>query len=405
MKFTPIVSTLKTVNNPNLAYKTLLYAIIAQRFSSKIKDHIRFVRDIEDEAAYKETREALIPAFITSGVLKGRKSGSADPHSLIICIDLDDLYDAVDHFKHQLSKLPYVYAIIVSLSGNGLKVFIKIDKPTDKFTHPSIYDYIAEHISKEKIIIESACAGAKALVQPCYFSLDEHPYFNPDCEAFDTSEVKTKVKTNKSVETEHADTQAIKIPESAIKEITGNWLSGKWLNNQNFKILWTGNLDTHGTPSEADLALCKHFAFRILDAHNEVIPYLCNKYKIEAGDGVEHALIDACFRQSKLYRAKWNIRQDYRESTITKAIELTRRDGGYDKFYYNKFAPQESPVQDHILEVLSNIPFTSSQIQKLTSRSKSQIDQALIKLVKKDKVLKLKSRSSKVRYSLKKSPL
>ncbi len=285
--YTPKVSTLTSVRDTNLAHKTLLYAIIAQRFSVKIKDRIRLVRDIppEDKETYRETRERLIPAVIPSGVLKFRNSESPDPHSLIVCLDYDNLGDAVDHFKHQLSQLPYVYAIIVSLSGRGLKVFVKIDKPTDKKTHPFVY----KHISKEINLGIKVCK-AKALVQLCFYTIDNYFYFNPDCEAFDTSEVRTE----ETVETEHADTQ-IKIPESAIREITGNWLSGKWINHENFKTLWDGNLDTNDSQSEADLGLCKHFAFYLLDAHNEVIPNLCDKYKIENGDGVAYALIDGCF--------------------------------------------------------------------------------------------------------------
>lgn len=60
-----------------------------------------------------------------------------------------------------------------------------------------------------------------------------------------------------------------------------------------------GDFSAYGSQSEADLALCTMLAFR-------------------TGNNPE--MIDTLFRQSALYRSKWD-RADYREMTIKKAIE------------------------------------------------------------------------------------
>lgn len=65
----------------------------------------------------------------------------------------------------------------------------------------------------------------------------------------------------------------------------------------------TGVLEGCKSQSEADAALCAVVAFR-------------------AGD--DAALIDTIFRQSALYRPKWD-RPDYREQTIRKGIEVAQR--------------------------------------------------------------------------------
>ena len=67
-------------------------------------------------------------------------------------------------------------------------------------------------------------------------------------------------------------------------------------NGAKFSALWNGDFDK--SHSEADLALCSMLAF------------WC---------GGDSAQIDRLFRQSALYRQKWE-RQDYREETIRKAI-------------------------------------------------------------------------------------
>jgi len=69
-------------------------------------------------------------------------------------------------------------------------------------------------------------------------------------------------------------------------------------NGERFARLWAGDTTVYGSNSEADLALCRMLAFWT------------------GGDAVK---IDALFRQSGLYRKKWN-RQDYRNRTIAEAL-------------------------------------------------------------------------------------
>lgn len=72
-------------------------------------------------------------------------------------------------------------------------------------------------------------------------------------------------------------------------------------NGAKFQALWTGNYSAYGSQSEADQALCNMLAF------------WC---------GNDPARIDRLFRQSGLYRGKWD-RVDYSNKTIQKAIEIS----------------------------------------------------------------------------------
>jgi hypothetical protein len=74
-------------------------------------------------------------------------------------------------------------------------------------------------------------------------------------------------------------------------------------NGAKFARLFAGRWeDDYPTQSEADMALCCHLAF------------WC---------GNDPARIEALFRQSGLYRDKWEAREDYRARTIERAINLT----------------------------------------------------------------------------------
>jgi len=69
-------------------------------------------------------------------------------------------------------------------------------------------------------------------------------------------------------------------------------------NSERFSRLWNGDTEEYDSHSEADLALCGMLAF---------------------WTGGDAARIDALFRQSGLYRDKWE-RKDYRNRTITEAL-------------------------------------------------------------------------------------
>ena len=69
------------------------------------------------------------------------------------------------------------------------------------------------------------------------------------------------------------------------------------------RIFDDGQWEEYGSQSQVDTAMCAIIAFR-------------------AGEDTE--LIDAVFRRSALYREKWE-REDYRNMTIEKGIELSRR--------------------------------------------------------------------------------
>lgn len=87
-------------------------------------------------------------------------------------------------------------------------------------------------------------------------------------------------------------------------------IASKAKNGQTFNNLFNGDYSSYHSQSEADLALCKFFAFY---THND------------------SAKIDSLFRKSGLYREKWE-RDDYRNNTISKAIEITNE--VYDPQHY-----------------------------------------------------------------------
>ena len=121
--------------------------------------------------------------------------------------------------------------------------------------------------------------------------------------------------------------------------------------NKKFLPLWTGNWQSLGFPSqsEADLSLCTILAF---------------------WTGNDDARIDTLFRQSALYRKKWETAY-YRNKTIGRAIEGTQTT--YSASYGSSPAPEKAPTApgapgaaksriDKVFEMLTNTRLSTMTI-------------------------------------------
>jgi hypothetical protein len=96
-------------------------------------------------------------------------------------------------------------------------------------------------------------------------------------------------------------TKSVAVPEQPDNGLSDDEVVRKALSASNgarFSRLWAGDTSGYGSHSEADLALCGLLAF---------------------WTGGDATRIDALFRQSGLYREKWE-RKDYRNRTITEAL-------------------------------------------------------------------------------------
>ncbi len=98
-------------------------------------------------------------------------------------------------------------------------------------------------------------------------------------------------------------------------------------NGDKFSKLWAGDHSAFTSQSEADQALCNMLAF-----------WCCK----------DPGQIDALFRQSRLFREKWE-RQDYRDRTIARAIEQCRE-------VYEPARQRQETASNHVKPVAATPP-------------------------------------------------
>ena len=211
-------------------------------------------------------------------------------------IDLDKCRDPktgeIDEWVKRIIQNMDSYTEI-SPSGTGVHIIVKAKLPSgrSKGDEVEIYDQrryftvTGEHLSNTPKTINERNTKVTELI-------DEY-----------LPEKKTKKSDNNlSFSNDLSDKEIIRLAKKAI-------------NGEKFKRLWHGDMSDYNSHSEADLALCEKICFY-------------------AGKNPEQ--IDRLFRQSKLFRKKWDKKHSsdgrtYGQMTIQKAMDSTNKN--YDPKY------------------------------------------------------------------------
>ena len=119
-------------------------------------------------------------AFTPAGVFEGARNGeSLTEYSNVLHLDFDKLtQEQIDELKDSLKTHSSVLAFFVSPSGNGLKVFFKIDgsPAKHKLNMEKLFRYAK---SKWSLRPDKQCIDLPRL---CFMSYDPDAYFNADAE-------------------------------------------------------------------------------------------------------------------------------------------------------------------------------------------------------------------------------
>ena len=105
----------------------------------------------ETKEPYDEFKRKMVPAILPNALFeKGRKRD--DPHSFqdiqYIMFDIDNMEDAVlwlEDMHENPSKYDMIYAAYISLSGDGLHIFVPVKGLTDE-NFKDCYKHIASEI-------------------------------------------------------------------------------------------------------------------------------------------------------------------------------------------------------------------------------------------------------------------
>jgi hypothetical protein len=204
----------------------------------------------------------------------------AEPDAPVLCvIDLDDCRnpetgEVADWARKVIDR--FASYTEVSPSGTGVKIFVFARKPGPRCKTGNVEVY---NVKKMLTVTGLRLDGSPAAVEQRQDVLTA--FYN---ETFPPDAVSLGGVTPPPA------------PDLADVELLAVVFGAK--NGAAVKALFFGDTSAYLSHSEADLALCSHLAFYFVTPEG----------------------IDRAFRQSALYRGKWD-RQDYRDRTIRKSLE------------------------------------------------------------------------------------
>jgi len=146
----------------------------------KFDKEITKLREADSEEEKGRIKNSLL-AFTPSVELNtGRKFAEGDSYSSIIHLDYDKLDDVPGALK-KIKALEYTYSCFISPSGNGIKVFVRVNN--NKEQHEDAFNTLKSYYDKA-VGVESD-KTIKDLCRLCYVSSDPELYLNEESQVFD----------------------------------------------------------------------------------------------------------------------------------------------------------------------------------------------------------------------------
>lgn len=180
-----LMITTTTFKNFNIPTQDVsLASIISHIISGQYQDSINAIRMAKGmgkpERADHLKKELL--AFTPSATFKdGRKQEFINTYSGCIHLDFDKLTDEeLQQSFAKIRKIPFTYACFTSPSGNGLKVFIKVNSTQEN--HKKAYKQVQAFYENE-IGIE-ADKSCKDITRLCFVSYDPNAFINESASTF-----------------------------------------------------------------------------------------------------------------------------------------------------------------------------------------------------------------------------
>lgn len=151
---------------------------------------------IRAESSKKERtrlKTELLPYITVCGeyLQAVRRKEHISTYNYVVCLDYDDLTEDVELVKSKLAQNPYVWAVFISPSGNGLKVFVRVrpDQPIAETPE----SWVHFHETQAWVQVEnyfSQYFGTsddknKDITRNCFLSHDPKIYVNRDAEVFE----------------------------------------------------------------------------------------------------------------------------------------------------------------------------------------------------------------------------
>ena len=267
----------------NLGEKNLLdvfQEIKSDKYQSDINS-IRYALHKGDEKTASEIKSGLI-GFTTSGTFgASRTKANINSYSQVVGLDFDHIsLNYLEELSTLINDCNHTFASFVSPSGEGLKVFIKVNTNADQ--HTTAYNQVANFYKElSGYDFDTKC---KDITRLCFVSCDADLFLNENATTFELKEEIKQVRTEPIREVKHNLTtdelldKCLKFTENKEQYYNGN--------RNNFIFLFSCNANKYGIYEEDTLNFC----LNNFDLEEKEIKATVNStYKNQSADFAKYA--------------------------------------------------------------------------------------------------------------------
>jgi hypothetical protein len=173
-KFEAPISTLDDVRGTTITLEEFLNDVQNGKDYNKQVGPVRAAGDIEKK---RKLKKSICDYVKLSGVFETRSDSSLKQHNGIICLDFDHLED-IPSIRLQIEQDEYVMFTFISVSGDGIKVGVKIDPENHDQSFEGLKRYFLHNYKLE------VDKQAKNVGRACFISYDQNVFRNPNSKTF-----------------------------------------------------------------------------------------------------------------------------------------------------------------------------------------------------------------------------
>ena len=158
--------------------QNILQKIKNGEWEKQVTNIRKLISDGDDNKA-SDVKKSL-PAFTVSATFKDKRGKNfVDKYTRLLHLDYDYI-DKVKELKARVIDIPYTYAVFISPSGNGLKVFVKTDN--DLYSHTNAFNKLRDYY--DSIVGIESDKAVKDIARLCFVSYDAELYLNENSDTF-----------------------------------------------------------------------------------------------------------------------------------------------------------------------------------------------------------------------------
>ena len=228
----------------------VLQEIKSDKYQSAVNS-IRYALHKGDEKTADCIKSGLL-AFTTSATfVESRTKANINTYSQIVCLDFDDIpVTEIETLASMINQCTYTMASFISPSGEGLKVFIKVNSNAEQ--HTTVYNQVANFY--KELSGYDFDAKCKDITRLCFVSYDPELFYNEDAEVFSMEEATQPAisgirrESTNIIATEKTLYECFEFTEKKEQYYKGN--------RNKFVCLFANNANRWGIPEAETLAFC-----------------------------------------------------------------------------------------------------------------------------------------------------